>query len=391
VSQTELTAVFREEAGRITGALARALGSFDLAEDAFQEALARASASWPRDGVPERPAAWLTTVARNAALDRLRREAVGRRKLREVADVVPSAEDRLRLIFTCCHPSLSRETQLALTLRAVCGFSVAQIAAALVASEVAVAQRLARARRKIANAGIPFCIPADDELDARLREIHAVIYLMFNEGYLSSTSDVSARTELVDDAVWLAALLAALYPRDAETIGLLALVRLQRARARGRFDDSGALILLPEQDRSLWDEAELAEGVRLLRRAAALGEPGPYQLQAAIVACHAEAPSFADTDWPQIVALYDLLLTVQPSPVVRLNRAIALAQLAGAAAALEEIDTLEAELTSYHLFHAARGRFLVELGLHDQARAAELEAAGLTANPAEQRLLRARA
>lgn len=320
-------------------------------------------------------------------MDRIRREAVGKRKLQELERVVPSSDDRLRLIFTCCHPALSRDAQLTLTLRAVCGFQTGQIAAALLVSEVAVAQRLARARRKIAHAGIPFRIPGDEDIDARVKEVLAVLYLMFNEGYLSSSADATARADLADDASWLTAMLSSLYPRDAEALGLLALMWLQRARAGGRFDERGALVLLPDQDRQLWDAPMIAEGTQLLRKAAALREPGPYQLQAAIVACHSEARSFDETDWPQIVALYDILLAFQPSPVIRLNRAIALAQVAGAAAGLREVDSLADSLTGYHLFHATRGRFLVELGRYEQARAAELKAARLTENPGEQALL----
>jgi RNA polymerase sigma factor (sigma-70 family) len=383
----QLAAFFREEAGRIAGALTRVIGSFELAEDAVQEAFAKATERWPVDGLPDNPAAWLTTVARNAALDRIRRDAVGKRKLQELEQVVPSSDDRLRLIFTCCHPALSRDAQLALTLRAVCGFQPGQIGAALLVSEAAVAQRLARARRKIADARIPFRIPNDEEIDERLKEVLAVLYLMFNEGYLSSAADATARADLAEDASWLAAMLVSLYPREAEAVGLLALMWLQRARTRARFDERGALVLLPDQDRRLWDASMIAEGVQLLKRAAALGDPGSYQLQGAIVACHSEAASILETDWQQIVALYDMLLALQPSPVIRLNRAIALAQVAGAAAGLREVDTLEGSLTGYHLFHATRGRFLVELGRDEQARAAELKAARLTENPGEQELL----
>jgi RNA polymerase sigma factor (sigma-70 family) len=274
-ASSQLAAVFREEAGRITGALTRVIGSFALAEDAVQEALTKASERWPVDGLPDNPAAWLTTVARNAAVDRMRREAVGKRKLRELERVAPSSEDRLRLIFTCCHPALSRDAQLTLTLRAVCGFQTGQIAAALLVSEAAVAQRLARARRKIADAGIPFRIPSDEDIDARLKEVLAVLYLMFNEGYLSSSADATARADLAEDASWLTAMLSSLYPRDAEALGLLALMWLQRARAGGRFDERGALVLLPDQNRLLWEGPMIAEVCSSSRRPPHSGSQAP--------------------------------------------------------------------------------------------------------------------
>jgi RNA polymerase sigma factor (sigma-70 family) len=371
--------------------LTRALGSFELAEDAVQDALVKAAQRWPVDGIPEQPGAWLTTVARNAAVDRIRREAVGRRKLAQLdASVPPVAEDRLRLIFACCHPALAREAQLGLTLRAVCGFTNAQIAAALLVGEAAIAQRLARAKRKLAEGGIAFRLPAESETDERLREVLAVLYLMFNEGYLSSTSRFPERRDFADDAAWLAALVTKLYPRNAEALGLLALMRLHQARRPARFAGDGSLILLADQDRSLWDRGLIREGTARVEEAARLREPGAYQLQAAIVACHAEAERFADTDWPQILALYDLLLGHDASPVVRLNRAIALWQVAGPAVALDEVEALEPLLAGYHLFHATRGRLLIEIGERELASAAELKAERLTSNPAEQALLRRR-
>lgn len=387
----ELDKVFREEAGLITGALTRVLGSFDVAEDAVQEALLRAAVRWPRDGVPRAPGAWLTTVARNAALDRLRRERVGQEKIAALERLEqPLATDRLQLIFACCHPAVAHEAQLGLTLRAVCGFTNAQIAAALVTTESAVAQRLARAKRKIATNRIAFRLPDENQIDERLHEVLVVLYLMFNEGYLSSTDTAAERRDLCDDAVWLASLMTTLYPRHAETLGLLALMRLHQARRESRFTAEGALVLLAQQDRTRWDAHEIGEAIRLLEAAAELREPGSYQIQAAILACHCEAPSIGETDWPQIVALYDLLLQHDPSPVIRLNRAIALWQLAGPWAALEAMNNLETELAGYHLFHAARGQLLVELGERDLAYAAQLKAQQLTENAAEQALIRRR-
>jgi RNA polymerase sigma-70 factor (ECF subfamily) len=390
---SELAAVFREEAGGLTGALARYTGDFALAEECVQDALVRALEHWPREGIPKRPGAWLMTVARRRALDRLRRGRVERSKLAAVGLAAPSRhpDDRLRAIFTCCHPALPREAQLALTLQAVCGFTTAQIAGALVSSKAAVSQRISRARRKITAAGIGLRRPEPEELDERLAEVLAVVYLMFNEGYLSSAGGAQPESrDLTEDAAWLGALLVRLYPREPEPAGLLALMRLHLARARARFDAEGELVLLADQDRSLWDRAMIADGVALLERAAAMRRPGPYQLQAAIAACHAEAPRFADTDWPQILVLYDLLLELAPSPIVRLNRAVAVARVHGPAAALAEVDALDDTLAGYHLLHAIRGQLLHELGAQEQALAAELRASELTANRAERSLLRRR-
>jgi RNA polymerase sigma-70 factor (ECF subfamily) len=332
------------------------------------------------------------TVARHRALDRLRRERIERAKLAalDAAAPMPRRDDRLRAIFTCCHPALAREAQLALTLQAVCGFTTAQIAGALVCSEAAASQRISRARRKITAAGIALRAPEPEELDERLAEVLAVVYLMFNEGYLSSGGGRPDSRDLTEDAAWLGSLLVRLYPREPEPAGLLALMRLHLARARARFDDSGQLVLLADQDRSLWDRAMIADAVALLERAGAMRRPGPYQLQAAIAACHAQAPHFADTDWAQVLVLYDLLLALAPSPVVRLNRAVAVAHVHGAAAALAELDALSDSLAGYHLLHAIRGWLLHELGDQAQARAEELRAAELTANRAELALLRRR-
>jgi len=393
-TESALAQVFREETGRLVAGLVRFLGDFDLAEELVQEALVSALETWPISGIPDNPAAWLTTTARRKAIDRLRRESRYRDKLvllaGSPAPTTTEPDDRLRLIFTCCHPALAREAQLALTLRAVCGLTTPQIAHAFLATETAMAQRIVRAKRKIVEAGIPYRVPAREELTGRLREVLAVLYLLFNEGYLASGGPSPHRRDLSADAAWLASLLAGLLPEEPEVLGLLALMRLHLARAAGRFDPQGHLVLLPDQDRSAWDREAIAGAGRLIEQAAALGRPGPYQLQAAIAALHAEAPSFEETDWEQIVALYTLLLLHQPSPVVRLNRAIALRHLRGPAAALAEVDALASELGAYHLFHATRAELLRDLGRFEEARAADQAALGLTQNPAERELLRQR-
>jgi RNA polymerase sigma-70 factor (ECF subfamily) len=294
------------------------------------------------------------------------------------------------LIFTCCHPALPRTAQVALTLRVVCGLTTAQIAKAFLIPESTVGQRITRAKRKISDAGIPYRIPSADELGARLAEVLAVIYLLFNEGYLSSDGQQAQSRDLADDAEFLATLLHRLMPTEPEAAGLLALIRLHRARRAARFDDNDEIIQLQHQDRSRWDRAAIADGARLIARAAALKRPGPYQLQAAIVACHAEAERWEDTDWAQIVVLYDMLLHLAPSPVTRLHRAIALCRVTGPAAALREVNALTDDLNDYHLFHATRAELLRALGHSDQARAADEHALTLTANPAERSLLRQR-
>jgi RNA polymerase sigma factor (sigma-70 family) len=374
--------------------LVRILGDFDVAEEIVQDALLAALERWPVDGIPERPGAWLLTVARHRALNQLSRDARYRAKLEQLERLERSEQpvprepdDRLRLMFTCCHPALSREAQVALTLRAICGFTTAEIAHAFLASETAVAQRLVRARRKIVAANIPYRMPSDDELGERLGEVLVVLYLMFNEGYLASGGGAPARRDLAEDAAWLTDLVARLLPGEPEALGLLALMRLHLARSEARFTDAGELVLLPDQDRSRWDRAMIAEAVTLIEQAAALGRPGPYQVEAAIVACHAEAESWAATDWRQIVMLYDLLLQMMPSPVVRLNRAVALRQVEGPEAALAEVNALARELDNYHLFHAIRGELLQELSEREQARVSALRASELTQNRAEQSLL----
>ncbi len=390
VSDRELEHIVREHAGRLATALVRITGDFAMAEDLVQDAVVAALQRWPIEGVPDRPDAWLFTVARNRGLDALRRQSNYRTKLTQLQwPVQPASDDRLRLIFTCCHPALPRPAQIALTLRVVCGLTTAQIARAFLVTETTVARRITRAKRKITAAGIPYRVPEPNELSARLREVLSVIYLLLNEGYLSTAERGQAR-DLVDDAEWLAAELHALMPAEPEVAGLLALIRLHRARADARFDPDGNLVLLEHQDRSNWDHEAIADASRLLQRAARNHQPGPYQLQAAIVACHAEAADWANTDWEQIVLLYDMLLHLAPSPLTRLHRSIARRYTAGPEAALAEVDGLAAALERYHLYHAIRADLLRTVGRGDEARAANRRALELTANPAEQAVLRRR-
>jgi RNA polymerase sigma factor (sigma-70 family) len=389
-SHAQLARVVRQHAGQLAASLMRVTGDFATAEDLVQDAVVAALQHWPVEGIPQRPDAWLFTVARRRGLDVLRRQDNYRAKLAQLRwPVQPDPDERLRLIFTCCHPALPRQAQIALTLRVVCGLTTAQIARAFLVPETTVAQRITRAKRKITDAGIPYRMPANDELGARLAEVLAVIYLLCNEGYLSTAEQAQSR-DLVDDAEWLASLLHQLMPTEPEVAGLLALIRLHRARAPARFDPGGGLVLLQHQDRSLWDREAIADATRLLARAAKQQRPGPYQLQAAIVACHAEAERFQDTDWEQIVLLYDMLLALAPSPVTRLHRAIALRYTAGPDAAMRELDALAGALDRYHLYHATRAELLREFGDPDQARAADRLALELTANPAEQAVLQRR-
>jgi RNA polymerase sigma factor (sigma-70 family) len=383
--------VFREEAGRITAWLVRILDDFSVAEDSVQDALVAALEQWPAQGIPECPRAWLQTVARRRAIDSIRREVRYREKLVELDQPIPQEPDnRLELIFLCCHPALAPDAQIALTLRAVCGLSTAEIASAFLVSEAALAQRIVRARRKIAAAGIPYRIPREDELNARLNQVLSVLYLMFNEGYLASGMAAAARRDIAEDAAWLAELMSYLFPSEPEALGLLALMRLHLARADARFRANGDLVLLRDQNRRCWDQALIARGITLIEQAGAMHKPGPYQLQAAIAACHAEAPSWQATDWRQILLLYEVLLELAPSPIGRLNRAVALRQVAGPAVALREVQALATPLDGYHLWHAVYADLLHELGQRERARAAELRALALTSNPAEQSLLRCR-
>ena len=379
----------------MTAALVRMLGDFDLAEELVQEALLEALQHWPKEGIPEKPGAWLLTTARRKAVDQLRRQARFRDKLAQLEgdvmrDDTAEGDDRLRLIFTCCHPALSREAQVALTLRAVAGLTTVEIARAFITSEATIAQRIVRAKRKIVDANIPYRMPAERDMGERLDEVLAVLYLMFNEGYLATAGEQPSRRDLAEDAAWLAGLMVRLMPQEPEALGLLALMRLHLARARARFDDAGNIVLLEDQDRRRWDQERIGSAVVLLQRAAALHRAGPYQLQAAIAACHAEARSWAETDWRQIVALYDALLELMPSPVVALNRAIARRYRDGPHAALADVERLTETLDSYYLFHATRAELLRDLGREPEARTALVRALELTANPAERALLQKR-
>jgi RNA polymerase sigma factor (sigma-70 family) len=398
-----LAETVREERGRLVASLVRVLGDWEVAEELVQEALVAALETWPRDGVPRNPGAWLLTAARHRAIDRLRRDARYRERLGTIGEElrtmsgswtetggVLAQDDRLRLIFTCCHPALSREAQVALTLRTVAGLETPAVAKAFLVPEATIAQRIVRAKRKIRDAAIPYRVPEAPELPARLDQVLAVLYLVFNEGYLASAGDAAERRDLAQDAAWLASLLVRLMPDEPESIGLLALMRLHLARADSRFAKDGALVLLPDQDRSTWDHAAIAEAQALLERALRMGRVGPYQLQAAIVACHATAPTYAATDWEEVVALYDRLLLLTPTPVVSLNRALAVAELRGPAEALDALAPLASRLAEYHLYHAARGLLLRRLDRLEEARAAERRALSLTGNPAERRLLEER-
>jgi RNA polymerase sigma factor (sigma-70 family) len=391
-TEAELARVVRDHAGQLAASLMSLLHDFSAAEDLVQDAIETALRRWPVDGIPDRPDAWLFTVARRRGLDLLRRQNNYRTKLAQQQwPVHPDPDDRLRLIFTCCHPALPRHAQIALTLRVVCGLTTAQIAAAFLTPETTVAQRIARAKRKIADAAIPYRIPRDDELPERLDEVLAVIYLLFNEGYLSSTADRAHSRDLVDDAEWLAALLAGLLPKEPEIAGLHALIRLHQARTAARFDAAGHLVLLHDQDRTRWDHEAIAGAVQLLTRTARRHRaPGPYQLQAAIAACHAEARRWEETDWEQILVLYDMLLHLQPSPVTRLHRVIALRFTQGIEPALAELETLATVLDRYPLYHATQAQLLREAGHPRRARTADRRALELTNNPAQQDLLQDR-
>lgn len=395
--------LYREIWGRAVAALARALRDLDLAEDVLQEAWLVALERWRDDGIPHDPTGWLLTTARHKAIDRLRRAKTLKSKepfLVTSESVDPFEEtfgssiedDQLRLMFTCCHPALSMESRVALTLRTLGGLTTAEIASAFLATESTMGQRLSRAKRKIKVAGIPFEVPADHALTERLGSVLAVIYLVFTEGYASSSGDRIVRRELCDEAIRLGRLLVALMPDESEARGLLALMLLQHSRREARMDALGEIVLLEEQDRSKWDRTMIAEGLDLVARALPRGEPGSYLLQAAIAAVHAEATTFEVTDWPQIVALYDLLIERAPSPVIELNRAVALAMRDGPGPGLQRIDELVSErlLDRFHLLHSARAELLRRMGRAEEAEDAYERALALEQSGPERRFLKQR-
>ena len=394
--ETAVERVFREAYGQAVATLVRVFGDVTLAEDAVQDAFVVASRRWPRDGIPPNPAGWIVTTARNRAIDALRRSARGRELheqlgavaigsdrsgIEEVAEAGPVKDDRLRLIFTCCHPALRMEHRVALTLRLLGGLSVEEVARSFLVSEQTMAKRLVRAKYKIKAAKIPYRVPEDADLPERLRSVLSVLYLIYNAGL-----DDAEHPSLRGEAIRLARALVELMPDEPEAAGLLALMLLSEARAPARRTE-GDIVLLRHQDRTRWDRAMIEEGHGIVRACIRRGRPGPYQLQAAIQAVHCDADSFEATDWPQIVALYDHLYLFMPTPVVALNRAIAVAEVDGPAAALSRIDDIAADLDSYHLMHAARGTMLRRLGRRDDARAAFERAADLAATEVDRRFL----
>jgi RNA polymerase sigma-70 factor (ECF subfamily) len=402
---------FREESGRAVATLIRVLGDFDAAEEAVQDAFLVAIERWPSTGVPPNPGAWIVTTARNKAIDRIRRARTLARKadlLRQLWTLDAEAgsamtavdegdgsgivDDRLRLIFTCCHPALAPDARVGLTLRTLGGLSTPEIARAFLIPEPTLAQRLVRAKRKIRDAGIPYRVPPAHLLPERLESVLSVLYLVFNEGYAATSEETLVRTDLCDEAIRLTRLMVQLMPDEPEAQGLLALMTLHDARREARVDDQGDLVLLEDQDRSRWDRARIVEGEELLHRALRMGRPGPYQLQAAIAALHASAPTAEDTDWDQIVELYGLLDLESPSPVVRLNRAVAIAMRDGPAAGLGAVEALadDSRLDGYHLYHAARADLLRRLGRREEATDAYGTALALAANPVERRFLQRR-
>jgi RNA polymerase sigma factor (sigma-70 family) len=399
VDAEALERTYRAEATKLRATLARRLGDVGMAEELVQDAFVEALEHWQAEGVPPNPGGWLMTTAWRKAIDRQRRAKAGREKLTLLAVTAertassdepggPDADDDLlSLVFACCHPALPPDSQIALTLRAVCGLTTAEIAAAFLVSEQAMGQRLSRARRSLRDAAVAVRIPDPEDLGERLAAVLAVVYLVFNEGYLASAGRTPARRDLAAQAVSLARLLHRLMPREPEALGLLALLLLHESRAAARFDGWGRLIRLADQDRSRWDRDLAAEATSLLDHAIAMHEPGPYQVQAAIAALHSAAPAYAETDWQQIRLLYDRLQGMTPSPVVRLNRAVATRYVCGPEAALAEVEQLAADLDDYRLFHAVRAELLTAVGRAADARIANERALALAANPAERELI----
>ena len=401
VAAEVIAAVFADGWGRITATVIRLTGDWDLAEECAQDAFARALARWPADGVPDGPLAWLTTTARHRALDRVRRASVEAGKLRLLAEEtmrMPGpppdsggiADDRLELMFTCAHPALATDAQVVLTLRSLAGLSTAEIARAFLVSEHTMGQRLFRAKQKVRHAGIPFRVPPDHLLPERLPAVLYVLYLLFNEGYAASGGPGLIRPRLLEEAIRLARMLTSLMPDEPEARGLLALMLLQDSRRAARLDDAGDLVPLDEQDRSRWDRAQIAEGLALAEQALRRGRPGPFQIQAAIAACHASAPAADGTDWAQIALLYSQLARYAPSPVVALNRAVAVAMAEGPEAGLLLADELTDALSSYYLFPATRADLLRRAGHRAEAATAYRQALALAPTEAEQRYLRRR-